>query len=239
MAAAKAQASGARAPATSTGSSERNSDDFVSMATAAGAPDGVERGVYVRGANYKNGDFSIGAIDYYSDDIINIFYAETKYAIPLGDDTRLQFAAQYTDQRSIGDDLLRGADFSAHQWGGKAELAFGGALFTAGYTSAGDDTDMQNPWSSYPGYTSVQVDDFNRDGEDAWMLRAAYTFQSMKGLSVYALRGHGLGSAGSGSSPATNTTSICSGRPGGPLKGLMLRLRYAVIDQELSRQSGI
>jgi hypothetical protein len=39
---------------------ERNSDDFVSMATVAGAPEGVERGVYVAGANYRNGDLSIG-----------------------------------------------------------------------------------------------------------------------------------------------------------------------------------
>ena len=63
---------------------QRNSDEFVSMATAAGAPAGVERGVYVAGANYKKGDVSIGAIDYYSDDIINIFYTEAKYALQLG-----------------------------------------------------------------------------------------------------------------------------------------------------------
>jgi hypothetical protein len=70
----------------------RDSDDFVSMAIAAGAPDGIERGVYVGGANYRKGDLSIGAVDYYSDDIINIFYSGSTFALPLSDDLRLQVA---------------------------------------------------------------------------------------------------------------------------------------------------
>jgi hypothetical protein len=56
---------------------KRNSDEFVSMATVAGAPEEVERGVYVAGANYRKGDLSIGAVDYYSDDIINISISST------------------------------------------------------------------------------------------------------------------------------------------------------------------
>ena len=96
---------------------QRNADEFVSMATVAGAANGVERGVYVGGANYSRGGFSIGAIDYYSDDILNIFYAETKYALPLGDSLRLQFALQYSDQRSTGDDLLTAAEFSSQAVG--------------------------------------------------------------------------------------------------------------------------
>ena len=41
---------------------------------------------------------------------------------------------------------------------------------------------MQSPWGGYPGYTSVQVEDFNRDGEEAWMLRAAYCFRPNRTL---------------------------------------------------------
>ena len=165
----------------------RNADEFISMASAAGAPDGVDRGVYVAGANYKTGDLSIGAANYCSDDIINIFYSEMKIALPLSDTVRLQLALQYSDQGSIGDNLLRGAEFSSHQWGGKVELGVGGALFSAAYTNAGGDTDMQQPWSSFPGYTSVQVEKFNRDGEQAYMLRGAYKFRSVNGLSAYGL----------------------------------------------------
>lgn len=212
---------------------ERNSEDFVSMSQDAGAPDGTDRGVYAIGANYKSGDLSLGAINYYSDDIINIFYAEGKYGIPLAEKTKLSFAVQYSDQTSVGDDLLRGTDFSSDQWGAKAELAHGGALFTAAYTRAGGDTNMQNPWSGYPGFTSVQVEDFNRDGESAWMLRAGYTFPFIKGASVYALYVDG-------SDPQSPTeyakdeydVNFQWAVADGFLKGLLFRMRYAHVRQE-------
>ena len=35
---------------------------------------------------------------------------------------------------------------------------------------------MQSPWSGYPGYTSVQVQDFNRAGENAFMVKGSYDF---------------------------------------------------------------
>jgi outer membrane porin, OprD family len=218
---------------------ERNSDEFVSMATVAGAPDGVERGVYVGGVNYKKGDFSIGAIDYYSDDIINIFYTEMKFAQQLGDDLRLQFALQYSDQQSTGDNLLRGADFSSEQWGGKAELSVGGALFSAAYTSVGGNTDMLNPWSSYPGYTSVQVENFNRDDEDAWMLRAAYNFPSVKGLSLYGLWVNGSDPQDPGQFAKDEyDLNLQWTLASGPLKGLMMRVRYAHVSQDDPGHSG-
>ena len=210
---------------------ERNSDEFVSMSVDAGAS--VERGVYAAGANYKKGPFSLGAIDYYSNDIINIFYTEAKYDIPLAEKKKLKFSLQYSDQDSTGDDLLKGTSFSSHQWGGKGELEAGGALFTLAYTSTDGDTNMQNPWSGYPGYTSVQVEDFNRDGEDAWLARASYNFKSLKGLSVYGLYVDG-------SSPDDPTQfakeeydlNLQFAPPEGVLKGLLVRVRYANVQQD-------
>lgn len=58
-----------------------NSDEFVWMSVDAGAS--VERGVYLAGVEYTLKDLSIGAANYYSDDIINIFYTEAKYALTL------------------------------------------------------------------------------------------------------------------------------------------------------------
>jgi len=46
------------------------------MSRDAGA--NVDRGVAVVGLNFSQGPFSIGAIDYYSDDIINIFTPRPK-----------------------------------------------------------------------------------------------------------------------------------------------------------------
>ena len=173
----------------------RNAEDFESMATAAGAPSGVDRGVYVAGANFKSGQFSLGAIEYYSEDIIHITYTEFKYAVPLASRVTLRFGAQYTDQHSAGEDLLTGKTFHADQSGFKAELGYGPTLFTVARTltavgatsSNGSGTDMRNPWGGYPGYTAVQIENFYRAGEDATLLRAAYNFPRVTGLSVYAL----------------------------------------------------
>src|SRR5947209_2825763 len=71
---------------------ERNSDDFVSMSIDAGAT--AERGVWSAGAIYEKGKFSIGGIDYFSEDIINIAYAETKTEMSLSKDWKLRLAAQ-------------------------------------------------------------------------------------------------------------------------------------------------
>jgi hypothetical protein len=212
---------------------ERTSEDFDSMAEDAGAPEGVERGVWMVGANYKAKNWSLGAVEYYSDDIINIFYTEAKYAIPFNDDMRLQFAAQYTDQQSVGDDLLRGEDFDAAQWGVKGEFGYGGALFTLAYTSTDDGTNMTNPWSGYPGYTSVQVEDFNRSGEDAWLVRAGYSFQSVKGMSVYGLYVDGSDPEDPGQFARKEyDLNLQWSVPEGIMKGLLLRLRYAHVEQD-------
>lgn len=209
---------------------ERNSVDFVSMSEDAGAD--VDRGVFTAGGNYQKGNFSIGAIDYYSDDIINIAYIEAKLTIPVGDNWKPRLAVQFTDQRSVGDNRLQGDDFSARQVGIKAELPVGQALFTAAYTSASGDTNMQNPWSGYPGYTSVQVEDFNRDGESAFLFRAGYDFKQVKGLSTYALWVHGSDPDAAGQYARDEYNLNLQWVPAeGTLKGLSLRLRYSLDDQ--------
>jgi hypothetical protein len=212
---------------------ERNSEDFVSMSDDAGAPGNVDNGVYAAGANYKTGDLSLGAINYYSDDIINIFYTEANYKFALAEKREFRLAAQYSDQQAVGNNLLTGADFSADQIGLKAEYSAGPALLTAAYTTTGDGTNMRNPWSGYPGYTSVQVEDFNRAGEDAWMLRAGYKFPTVPGLNVYALWV-------SGSDPDSPTDfsrdeynlNLQWSPEAGALKGLMVRLRYSHVEQD-------
>ena len=211
---------------------ERNSEDFVSMAKDAGAPDGVDRGVYTVGLNYALGDLSLGAINYYSDDIINIFYTEAKYAFDINDEWKLRAALQYSDEGSTGDELLKGTSFDSNQWGAKIELVRGGALFTTAYTQAGGNANMQNPWSGYPGYTSVQVEDFNRDGEKAWMMRAGYDFQSVKGLGVSALYVDGTDPTSPTEFGRNETDLNIQWKvPEGILKGLMMRLRYAEVSQ--------
>ena len=170
---------------------ERNSDEFVWMSQAAGAD--VKRGVFMGGARYAQKGFSIGAIDYYSEDIINIFYTEGKYTLPLKGPFGLLFSGQFTHQQSTGDDLLTGSSFSTNQLGVKGDASYGGGLLTLAYTQTAKGADIQNPWGVYPGYTKVQVEEFNRAGEKAFMVKAGYDFSriGLQGVTAYALWVHG------------------------------------------------
>ncbi len=211
---------------------ERNSDEFVWMSRDAGAS--VERGVYAAGVNFKQKDLSIGAWEYYSDDIINIFYTEALYALSLGEGKKLKLAAQFSDQQSTGNDLLTGSAFNTSQWGVKADLGLGAALLTLAYTNTADGDTMRNPWSGYPGYTSVQVQDFYRAGESAILLRGSHDFSGIgwKGVSAYALWVHGSGVE----APLYNEDEVDLNLQWTPdkdsaLRGLSFRLRYAHIMQ--------
>ena len=208
---------------------DRNSDEFVSMSEDAGA--GVDRGVYTAGAVYKKKGFSIGAIDYFCPDTINILYAEAKVDIPIGD-WRPKLYFQFTDQHSVGSNALTGDPFSVQQFGVKLDMPVKNALFSVGYTQNGGGEDMQYPWSGYPGYTAVQVQDFNRAGEGAFLLRAGYEVEAIKGLSAYALAV--LGTDPSGASQYRQNEydlNIQFAPPEGLLKGLSLRVRYGVVHQ--------
>lgn len=211
---------------------EKNDDKFVWMSRDAGA--NVDRGVFLAGANFDQKALSIGAINYYSDDIINIFYTEGKYVLTPAEGYKLKLAAQYSDQRSTGEKLLTGQSFSTDQWGIKGDLGVGAATFTLAYTDTASGADMRNPWSSHPGYTSSQVKDFYRAKESAVMLKAAFDFSrhGVPGMTGYALWVHGSGV----SAPSFNEDEYDINLQWTPaktddLRGLSFRLRYARVNQ--------
>jgi hypothetical protein len=223
---------------------ERNSDRFRWMSQDAGAD--VKRGVAVGGGNVSYKGLSFGAIDYYSDDIINIFYTEGSYKLRVTDRLGLFFAAQFTDQRSTGEELLTGDSFQTNQIGVKSDISYGGAILTLGYTHTQKGADMQSPWSGYPGYTSVQVQDFNRAGENAFMVKGSYDFTrlGLEGVSAYALFVHGWGRI----NPTTKASvadenefdADVQWRPKWKfLKGLWFRVRYAMVHQYEGPQTTI
>jgi hypothetical protein len=171
----------------------RNSDTFISMSEAAGAD--VNRGVFAEGGRVSYNDFTFGAINYYSNDIINIFYTEATYKLFMTDRLGFLFAAQFTDQRSVGEDLLNGSAFETNQFGIKADMSYRKGIFTIAYTRNSKGADLQSPWGGYPGYTSVQVENFKRAGENAFMAKLSYNFArfGLESVAAYVLFTHGWG----------------------------------------------
>jgi hypothetical protein len=217
----------------------QNSDHFISMSQAAGAE--VKRGVFAGEGKVSYQGLTFGAINYFSNDIINIFYTEGSYKLPklpFTDRLGLLFSAQFTDQRSVGEDLLTGSSFSTHQVGVKSDISYGGAILTLGYTHTSRGANMQNPWGGYPGYTSVQVRDFDQAGQNAFMVKGSYDFTrlGLQGVAAYALFVHGWGSVNpSTKAPVPNENEIDADAQWRPqwkfLKNLWFRVRYANVHQ--------
>jgi len=97
---------------------------------------------------------------------------------------------------------------------------------------------MQSPWSGYPGYTSVQVQDFNRAGENAFMAKLSYNFRrlGLEGVTAYTLFVHGWSRVDpSTGNPVPNENEFDSDIQWRPqwkfLKGLWFRVRYAMVHQ--------
>jgi hypothetical protein len=147
---------------------------------------------------------------------------------------KFSLGAQYSAQASTGADLLTGSSFSTWQYGFKAEYGAGGALFTTAWNANGNGADLRSPWGGIPSYNAVQVQDFNRAGENSVMLRAAYEFQSVKGLSM-----HGLWVNGSQPSDPSQSAqdeynfNLRWTAREGAFKGLSVRLRFAVVTQDI------
>jgi hypothetical protein len=152
----------------------KNSTQFVSM-TEAGGIDGRHKGVSVAGFRYDFRDgSSIGAYNQYGWDFMNIFYAEGNSRPRKRGDWGLQFSAQYTDQRAAGDELA--GDFDTYTYGLKAETGFRGTILKLAYTSTANNAGIRSPWGGKPSYLSIMIEDFDRAGEDAWLIGLSSDF---------------------------------------------------------------
>jgi hypothetical protein len=76
------------------------------------------------------------------------------------------------------------------------------------------------------------VEDFNRAGESAFLLRAGYEFPWIEGLSAYTMWVHGLDAEGATQFARDEYDfNVQWAAAKGILKGLSLRLRYAIVEQ--------
>ena len=213
----------------------RNSDNFEPMSKAAGLH-GTDEPATVVGMRYNLTEgINLGFINLYAWEFMNIFYAEGNSGWQASEDLALGLSAQFTDQRSVGDDL--DGDFETRVFGAKVSATYAGATFSLAFSSTDNDSRIRSPFGSYPGYLSLMVKDFNRAGEDAWLVGLAYDFATIgwKGISAYTnyAEGYTPDSDSTGSADQKELNLTLDIRPTSAfLDGLWLRLRHARVDED-------
>ena len=154
---------------------ERDSDRFRPMGTVAAPEAEPKRGLWMGGAAVKLADrFEVGAIHYHSPDVLDLFYTAADASWLLSDELALRLRGSYTDQRSTGDDLLTGAAFDTHQTTLAASTSFRAAILHVAVARTGGEAAIRSPWGSRPSPLSLMLNDFDRAGEDAWLVGVSY-----------------------------------------------------------------
>ena len=213
----------------------RNSNDFQYMSEVAGVP-GSSDGVTMAGARYSFTEHhSLGAISQYGWNLWNTLYAEFDGVWTLKDNCELRIASQFTDQRSVGDEL-RG-DFSTWSLGGTATIGYRGLGVSFSFSTTDEGGATRNPWGGNPSYLSLMLKDFNRAGENAWLVALKYDFSDigLDGLSAFAKYAHGdTPDSGGRASPDQRELDLTVDYrfKKTVLKGIWLRFRWAYLDQD-------
>jgi hypothetical protein len=125
-------------------------------------------------------------------DLLASSYSDAVWTFGIMEDAKFRLSGQFMTQSGIGDELLEqalGAEVDAWVAGIKGDFIYGGLTLTAGYTVNGEDNGWQAPYGSWPGYTSMIVEDFNRAEEQALLVGASFDFKEVgaEGLVLTAL----------------------------------------------------
>jgi len=213
----------------------KNDDKFISMSEAASAG-GNDQGVVFAAARYAEKDgMLIGATFQRTFEVFDTFFAKIESPISIGTDNSLKGFLQYTDQRSTGEERI--GDFSTSLIAAKLEWKIDRITWRAGLSTTDKDSGIQKPYGNPANYLSVIVDDFDRAGEDAWLVGMSYDFQRVGSgdLSMFAniVTGNTPDSGANASPDETEYDITADYRiKEGWANKLWLRIRAAYIDQD-------
>ncbi len=213
---------------------KRDFDDFIHLSEAAGAK-GTDKGLSMAGARFAFAEeANIGAINQYSWDVFNTFFAEANGAWEVTDNIAVRLSGQFTDQRSVGDELV--GSFDTYNVSLKSAASIGGGVLTLAYSHTDDNAGIRSPYGGYPGYTSIIVKDFNRADEDAWLIGLSYDFANIGWDGVSGFFNYAFGDtpeSGAAASPDQDEFDFTLDYrpPQGFFDGFWLRARVAFLDE--------
>ncbi len=211
----------------------RTSTSFESMSSAAGAP-GTANGVTVAGARY---DFAketyLSVVNETGWNTFNTFYAEGAYFYEFSDAISLEFGAQFTDQRSFGQQLA--GDFEVQSGGAITSFGYHSLITSVSGTWTSNTSGLQKPWGGSPSYNSVLIADFDRAGETSVRIGFSYDFTDLGLDGVAASTSWTYGATpDSGPTASPNQQEFDVNFDYRPefafLDGVWLRVRYGILD---------
>jgi hypothetical protein len=209
---------------------QRDSEEFLPMAEVAGV-EGDNSGTSVGAMNFRFGDAGrVGVLTQYTANLFSTTYAELSQGRTFNKDWGMQMAAQYTDQRSVGDEFL--GDFDTYSWGVRTRGSYRGTILTAALTRTGNSA-IRRPFGGSPGFSSSMIFGFDRAKEDAYRIGLSHNFTRIgfPGIALVANYTEGRNPIDSDGQALPDSQEIditVDFRPkSGWLKGLWLRVRYA------------
>lgn len=197
---------------------------------------GDKESVQTLGGSYDFGNGLALSADYGNQsNFSKQFLTEASFSTDV-EGVELGVSGQYGHASRIGDTKVSGEDNSQYTYGLKVNAAVGQANFGVAYTKV-ESTDIGSfttGWSGgddetgYFGYNSIQISDFNSNGEKAWGFSAGYDFaEIVNGLSVDGIYVMGKTDPKDAKGNDETEYNIDVNYSVPQVKGLVARLRYA------------
>ncbi len=215
----------------------RNRDDFISMGEILGIEDNSS-GTTVIGTIWRPPEtgFDWGVTMQRTPNLFRLFYTEANWKRTISG-LGLLASAQYTNQDSVGQDLL--GEFKTHAYGLKLIGSYKNVVLSLAHTKTGGDAKIRSPFGGRPGYTSSMLSDFDRANQKAWRASLSFHFDAIRlpdwSANISYIRGKGALEDESifllGDIRETDYT--LDYKPGhGRWDGLWFRVRYARLKED-------
>jgi len=213
----------------------RASDDFIPMSRALGVTD-ADKGLVMAGVRYDWENNFVGAIASVVPDVLSTVYSELDTRWSYGD-LGFRLGMQFTDQRSIGDDLLTSESFDTQSFGARFAVSLNSAILTTAFTYNSDGARIRTPFGGDPSFSSLMLSNFNLANQKTFRVGLSYNgnrigFPWLSGFLNYA-RGVDSEIAGAGISlPDDEEIDLTIDFRGSssPGQNIWLRVRGAVLN---------
>jgi hypothetical protein len=144
---------------------QKDADNFSPLSDVAGV-NNKERGVSIAGIGWQlSPEWHLGGVIEYGWDLFNTSYAEIGWDRRNDDGWRVSAGLQFSDQRSVGDELL--GDYDASAWGLQANVGRGDINLKATASSYDDSATIGRPFGGTPNFSAMVIEKFDDAGQES------------------------------------------------------------------------